>query len=167
MCNRGLLFVERALEVWDLHIVDSYRAQPENDTDWCREYNPDSSSLGSIWNVIHWSKGYEEGCFSIYLVYTIVIHVILGDDLRLYGKAVIDTSSRNIYICILYDYSPQSLNIRIVITSIKHRNVVEIGSCTWASLAAWIHYWNFAYITRSVSIVLTRQGNSGSKISST
>lgn len=163
----GLLLVERALEVWDLHIVYSYRAQTENYTDGWWENNPDSSSLGSVWDVIHWSKGDEKGCLSVYLVYTIVIHVILGDDFRLYSQAIVDTSSWNIYIWILYDHSPQSLNIWIVISTIKHRNIVEIWSSTWASLSAWTQNRNFTNIARRVSKVLTGQGDFGSKISRT
>jgi hypothetical protein len=167
VCDSGLLLVERALEVWDLHIVYSNRAQPEYYTYGWWENNPDSSSLGSVGDVIYWSKGYKEGCLSVYLISTIVIHVIPGDNFRLNGKTIEDTSSRNINIWILYDHSPKSLNIWIVISTIKHRDIVEIWSSTWASLAAWIQNWNFANIARSISVVLARQGYFGSKISGT
>ena len=156
MCDRGLLLVKRALEVWNLHIVYSYRAKTENDTDGWWEYNPDSTSLGSVRDVIHWSKGYEKGCLSVYLVYTIVIHVILGDDFRLYSQAIVYTCCWNINIWILYDHSPQSLNIWIVISTIKHRDIVEIWSSTWAPLSARTQNWNFANIAGRVSIVLAR-----------
>jgi hypothetical protein len=165
--NSSFLLVERALEFWDLHIVDSYRAQPENYTDWCRENDPDSSSLSPIGNEIDWSKGHKERCLGVNLVLAIVIHVILRDDIRLNSKAVVDTSSRNIYIGVFYDYSPKSLNVRIVISTIKHRDIVEIRSCTWASLATRTHNRNFANIASTVSIVLARREDFGSKISGT
>jgi hypothetical protein len=59
------------------------------------------------------------------------------------------------------------LNIRIVISSIKDRDIIKIGGCTYASLATRFHQRYFANITRAICKILARHGNLCSKISGT